>query len=90
MLQVSAPLKHMNSWKTLNFLLTSRIPVVTEKTPVVGTRRKRQDNPTEDDLFDFDFSDFDSKFDDIPQPSLDPDFEPSVDLPLGIVYSIEN
>lgn len=68
-----------------------RIPVVTEKTVAVGTRRKRQDNPAEDDMFDFDFSDFDSKFDDIPPPSLDPDFEPSVDLPLGInVYSTKN
>lgn len=67
------------------FLFPCRIPVVTEKTTEIVTRKKRQDNPDDsaDELFDFDFGDFDSKFDDVQPPSIDPDFEPSVDLPLG-------
>lgn len=68
------------------------MPVVTEKNNAADStrRRKRQVNASvadaneDDDLFHFDFGNFESDFDVNPSPELDPDFEPSIDLPLGI------
>lgn len=63
-----------------------RIPVVNEQPAVTNRRRKRQINQTEthdDDFFAISFDDFDSNFADSLEPSIDPDFEPAVDLPTG-------
>lgn len=38
------------------------------------------------DLEDFDFGGFDSNFEDIPAPTLDPNFEPAIDLPTGKIF----
>ncbi len=61
-----------------------RIPVVTQ--PETIRRRKRQANSSEMESLDFenfDFDGFDSNFEDIPAPTLDPNFEPAIDLPTG-------
>lgn len=65
---------------------------MTGEKPSDSARRKRQaitssnesSSDDGDDLFDFDFGDFETTFDETNSaPSLDPDFEPSIDLPLG-------
>ena len=63
---------------------------MTEPTDSSVRRRKRQtevntSSVEDDDLFEFDFNDFESNFDESStSPSVDSDFEPSIDLPLGI------
>ena len=67
-----------------------RIPVVTE--PETNRRRKRQANSGEIESFgfdDFDFGGFDSNFEDISPPALDPNFEPAIDLPTGKFFFYE-
>ncbi|XP_046631548.1 uncharacterized protein LOC124311207 [Daphnia pulicaria] len=72
-------------WKDVCF----KVPVVTE--PETKRRRKRQANSSEIESFgfdDFDFDGFDSNFEDISAPALDPNFEPAIDLPIGIFCDI--
>jgi len=60
-----------------------KLPVVNEET----TSSKRSKRDTEDDDFDFEFGEFSSQFDDTTF-GPDPNFEPSIDLPIAIFCDI--
>lgn len=72
-------------WRNVCF----KVPVVTEQQ--TNQRRKRQLNISENDPFDFEdfnFDGFDANFEEMPSSSIDPDFEPAIDLPTGIFCDI--
>lgn len=77
----------MNHRIRINFkqiIKNIRIPVVTQ--PEAKRWRKRQANSSEIESFgfdDFDFGGFDTNFEEISPPDLDPNFEPAIDLPTG-------
>ena len=66
-------------------VLRCRLPVLTEETEkklLVRKRRQAEINEPEE-YFDFDFDSFETNFEEISDPVLDPNFEPSIDLPAG-------
>ncbi len=80
------------NWATWHWRWSpNRLPVVNEESSLRRSKRDIgfDDDEDEDLDFDFEFGDFPSQFDEA-SFAPDPNFEPSIDLPVGMKLILHN